>query len=206
LWSVEIVEGLMRATRVSILLLLSAILPSPVSANWVADPYRMAPTVLEGVFEHPDDSVHLDLFIAAPGQYRLGWTFDRALGTGPGGEAESILIFHAIAWVIDFYRDGQWIGGSGEIFEHYDRVSGPGALKFVIPPVRVEDDGHVRSVTREWIDSIGIHSGPTLNAPIGYRLTLSQVPEPASWALMLAGFGLVGGQIRRSRPRAQAGR
>jgi hypothetical protein len=30
----------------------------------------------------------------------------------------------------------------------------------------------------------------------------SLVPEPASWALMLGGFGLVGLAIRRRRPRA----
>lgn len=36
----------------------------------------------------------------------------------------------------------------------------------------------------------------------GYRinsLTTSAVPEPASWAMMLGGFGLVGGAVRRSR-------
>jgi hypothetical protein len=29
--------------------------------------------------------------------------------------------------------------------------------------------------------------------------TVSGVPEPASWALMLGGFGLVGGAMRRRR-------
>lgn len=28
------------------------------------------------------------------------------------------------------------------------------------------------------------------------------VPEPASWAFMLAGFGLVGGALRRTRKQA----
>lgn len=40
--------------------------------------------------------------------------------------------------------------------------------------------------------------------PVGYRIALQSVPEPASWAMMIAGFGLVGGSLR-SRRRALAG-
>ncbi len=38
--------------------------------------------------------------------------------------------------------------------------------------------------------------------PLTYRLTISAVPEPASWAMLLAGFGAVGGVLRRRRPLA----
>ena len=34
----------------------------------------------------------------------------------------------------------------------------------------------------------------------GISLNIAAVPEPASWALMLAGFGLVGTLVRRRRP------
>ena len=37
-------------------------------------------------------------------------------------------------------------------------------------------------------------------AGFGYRIDLLGVPEPASWALMLAGFGLVGATLRGRRP------
>jgi hypothetical protein len=45
--------------------------------------------------------------------------------------------------------------------------------------------------------------------PLTYRLTISDspiapVPEPASWAMMIAGFGLVGATMRRRRPVALA--
>lgn len=40
-------------------------------------------------------------------------------------------------------------------------------------------------------------------ADFGPRLT-AQVPEPASWAMMLAGFGLAGATTRRRRPTAAA--
>lgn len=36
----------------------------------------------------------------------------------------------------------------------------------------------------------------------GPIIVAEAVPEPASWALMIAGFGLVGGAARRRRPRA----
>jgi hypothetical protein len=38
-------------------------------------------------------------------------------------------------------------------------------------------------------------------AGFAYRFDLASVPEPASWALMLAGFGLVGATVRASRRR-----
>ena len=39
----------------------------------------------------------------------------------------------------------------------------------------------------------------TAGATGSYRLILSAVPEPATWALMLAGFGMVGFAMRRRR-------
>jgi hypothetical protein len=35
------------------------------------------------------------------------------------------------------------------------------------------------------------------NAPDNYVVNVSAVPEPATWAMMIAGFGLVGGAMRR---------
>jgi hypothetical protein len=43
---------------------------------------------------------------------------------------------------------------------------------------------------------------PMITVPTGYELILSPgigVPEPASWALMLAGFGSLGAAMRRRR-------
>jgi hypothetical protein len=35
---------------------------------------------------------------------------------------------------------------------------------------------------------------------IGQVLRIAAVPEPASWAMMIAGFGLVGSALRRRTP------
>ncbi len=40
-----------------------------------------------------------------------------------------------------------------------------------------------------------------LGGPGRYSLTITAVPEPATWAMMICGFGLVGGTIRQRRSR-----
>ena len=42
--------------------------------------------------------------------------------------------------------------------------------------------------------------GPIID---NFRLDITAVPEPASWALMIAGFGLVGSAMRRRKPRTK---
>ncbi len=54
------------------------------------------------------------------------------------------------------------------------------------------------------LDSAGTDHGLAID-DLSLKATLAQpgaVPEPASWALMIGGLGLVGGTLRRSKARA----
>ncbi|MBU1377732.1 MAG: PEPxxWA-CTERM sorting domain-containing protein [Alphaproteobacteria bacterium] len=45
---------------------------------------------------------------------------------------------------------------------------------------------------------------PTASTFVTERVIETGVPEPATWALMIAGFGLAGSAVRRARSRALA--
>jgi len=48
------------------------------------------------------------------------------------------------------------------------------------------------------------NAGNYFNDSTGFNFTISDVPEPASWAMMIGGFGAVGGSLRRRRGAAAA--
>lgn len=51
-----------------------------------------------------------------------------------------------------------------------------------------------------YLDSFYL-DGAVLSEPVPYVITITAVPEPAAWAIMIAGFGLAGGALRWRRAR-----
>lgn len=48
-----------------------------------------------------------------------------------------------------------------------------------------------------------VFEGQTLGgSAVNYSYSLSAVPEPATWAMLICGFGLAGGVLRRAREQA----
>lgn len=50
-----------------------------------------------------------------------------------------------------------------------------------------------------WLDANGKKAGSLYSQDIPFSHTTSVVPEPATWALMIGGFGLAGATLRRRR-------
>ena len=73
---------------------------------------------------------------------------------------------------------------------------------FIVPPTSDESvlsaDGlHVLRSRTVYFE--GIYIDGLLTAPTGYTFTISTVAEPATWAMMLAGFFGMGTALRRVR-------
>lgn len=62
--------------------------------------------------------------------------------------------------------------------------------------VFVRDDG---TVERSVVDGRYVTALFQSDAPYTYTVTSEAVPEPGAWAMMILGFGLAGGAIRRCR-------
>ncbi|QMW23601.1 FxDxF family PEP-CTERM protein [Sandaracinobacteroides saxicola] len=61
------------------------------------------------------------------------------------------------------------------------------------------DFSHILVPLPAGVYSITIQGNGAGGLPAGFFVQLTQVPEPATWAMMIAGFGLVGLGLRRRR-------
>lgn len=157
--------------------------------------------------EHGDNVAALDL---APGNYRVSLIFDRSapdvqslinlfdeydefVGDAQvgGNEARTPISFRSVnarSWVSDF-----------TIQDAYSVNYGPSPLYPGLGDFRVDF-----YQTKYLGGAFFVYSSEDQNLPFGYRYTLFSldVPEPGSWAMMIAGFGLVGWSTRRPARRA----
>lgn len=93
-----------------------------------------------------------------------------------------------------YLTDGQGnncTGGGGGGVLIGNNTSGTFNLLFGAPPGAVTFSNHL--VRYQSIDAPGVDGGSAIGLPT------APIPEPATWALMITGFGLAGVMIRRAR-------
>ena len=79
----------------------------------------------------------------------------------------------------------------------------------VLVPHAVDELGFYVEIAGGWLpaDGYGVPNGFAWSQE-GYTLATfaptSAVPEPATWSMMIVGFGVIGGAVRRRRPAALA--
>lgn len=94
--------------------------------------------------------------------------------------------FHADIDNLTFYHLGAYIAGASTLFDY------EGILDIAGPQLYTGPEAAPTMLTGTF-DVHDYYSGASL------KLEAAAVPEPASWALMLAGFGLIGCALRARR-------
>ncbi|HWI86755.1 MAG TPA: NF038122 family metalloprotease, partial [Sphingomonas sp.] len=95
--------------------------------------------------------------------------------------------------------------GDGRQASHWkDAIGCSGQLGIMDPTFCYGQMGDVTALDLAAFDAIGWNLQRDVILNPAYHRTTAQiyasfVPEPASWAMMLGGFGLVGGALRRRR-------
>lgn len=115
--------------------------------------------------------------IKAGTPYAGSFTFAFAAGDALLGTTAGFLTPTATMGVLNSFVTYTATGGTGRFLGASGTISGVGLLDR--RPVR-----------------------PLNELTLTGRLALPAVPEPASWAMLIAGFGLVGSVMRRRRPAA----
>jgi hypothetical protein len=102
-------------------------------------------------------------------------------GMGAPGIADDIQAIQAAIWKIEY--------GASNYASPLSYTGGP-ALSLVNSYIALATSGQLKGTARY------IYS---LDNPLRQGLFVPGVPEPATWAMLIAGFGLVGSAIRRRR-------
>ncbi len=84
---------------------------------------------------------------------------------------------------------------------------GPQVLTFDSPPVPGNNLGFAGIITTGFVTGFQIQAvnGGVINTGVDNVLAQNVVPEPATWALMIIGFGAVGASIRSARRKGAQG-
>lgn len=107
-----------------------------------------------------------------------------------------------------YFSTGDYNGDGNQASHWKDNIPGFGSLGMMDPTVAYGQMGRVTSLDLAAFDAMGwnldydvYNSGRAFSTKDIY---LSAVPEPATWAMMIAGFFMAGGAMRRRREPALA--
>jgi hypothetical protein len=140
--------------------------------------------------------------------YLSALTPDSVAGTTSVSEtADSFSENISLSYLTDRLPDGYQYGAFRSLSMTADNFSTPLDLEQSIAPVDINDTG-----SASYCDQI--HENGTISEPLCFSFTLDAtsfmlanpfappLPEPATWAMMLLGFGGVGWMLRINRKRA----
>ena len=133
----------------------------------------------------------------APGGAALDWSVKTASYFSVDGGAT--------AYGKGYFSTGSYNGDRRQASHWKDSPAGVPQLGLLDPTIGYGQRGIVTALDLAAFDAIGWNTAVDVVANANYtfatsrniKFTLSAVPEPATWAMMLAGFGMVGAAMRR---------
>jgi hypothetical protein len=153
---------------------------------------------LTGSVENLVEATMLDLFrYSAPGT--LDWSTSAAPKYFSLDGGQTALFGDA------YFALGQYNGDGNQASHWLDSPVGQPQLGILDPTSSLGQMQAVTGLDLAAFDAIGWTVDPNVRDDAAYRLTTAQiaaadaVPEPASWAMMIAGFGAIGCVLRRRR-------
>lgn len=129
----------------------------------------------------------------------FGGTF---LAAGPFSGQPATLTFNQTVNILGF------LIGSPDFYNLLTVTSTAGSFGFTPATLGLRTDGdqnvsqyvNFRTTSAdERILSVSFTNNPAINAFETANFAAGAVPEPAAWAMMIAGFGLIGGALRRQK-------
>jgi hypothetical protein len=133
-----------------------------------------------------------------PGSYRAYASF-----SGPGAFSLRYQVIRTTNFFCDFEDGGGFVAcGGDDVPIGFDTFSSPGersaTLAYAIgAPFREDYSPTQYGLVFDHAEGADFEFIFEDDGSVSYRVVTAPVPEPASWALMLAGFGLAGAALRR---------
>ena len=140
---------------------------------------------------------------SSPGVFDLGFGPDVGVANCTIGPNGSCLVTGATIadGTIALSHSGNVLSG----FLGFDNVNFDecyGTLFQVVGAICSEDSGVLGPVSQSGVgDLFAIFNTPNGNGRYTFTIYSGGVPEPAAWAMMIAGFGIVGGALRKTTHR-----